>query len=491
MASQTHNKWTIGLIFANNKYLTAELFQSKVSANGTALKHKQIWTLERLDTTEYFSLKSCFNRYLSLESDGKVTGTAEEVGSDQKLTLETQQDGKVIIKSSHGRYFGGSGDDLSAFATSSDIRDGTSYLTVQLAIHPLVNLRNLNRRTYCHLVDNEIRCDEEIPWGSNALIVIEFHGGRYALRAANGDVLKCTGELDKKVNNDTLYTLVFCDGHVAFCDCQGKYLTVVGASATVQSRKHSIGKDEQFGLDDVHPQIRLAASNKKLVSIRGKLEVRANQPQDASSDTEIFQMEAVNRFDLSGNVKWAFLANTGKYFSATPGLKADLDTLADPSAQFEVEWQGPMIALKASNGNYVSVKANGKMSADSAELSRDCKLVFDLINHPILILRGKYGFVEEKGSSGILECNHSQYNIFSLENKNGAFNILGANGKYMGTDVDSVTIINDQPTEFYLEFKAHTHMAIRTRTGKLLQGSANGGFSPKKMSICSETLWEY
>ena len=487
MASQTL-KWTIGLIFANNKYLTAESFQSKVSANGSALKKKQIWTLERVDETDFFSLKSCFNRYLSLDSNGKVTGAAEEVGPDQKLTLETQQDGKVTIKSSHGRYFGGSGDDLSAFATNPDT---SNYFTLQLAIHPQVNLRNLNRRTYCHLVDNEIRCDEVIPWGYDALIVIEFHGGRYALRAANGEVLKRTGELVKEVNNDTLYTLVFCGSNVAFRDCQGKYLTAVGATATVQSRKGSIGRDEQFALEDSHPQIRLTASNGKLVSIRDKLEVRANQSQDASSDAEIFQMEAVDQSDRSGNVKWAFRTNTGKYFSSTPGLKADLDTLADPSAQFEVEWQGPMITLKASNGKYVSVKSNGKMSADSAELGENCKFVFELINRPILVLRGEHGFVGVKGSSGILECNRSQYDIFSLENKDGTFNIRGANGKYMGIDGDTVTIINDQPTDFYLELKAHTHMTIRMNTGKLLQGSSNGGFSAKGASICSATLWEY
>ena len=202
-------------------------------------------------------------------------------------------------------------------------------------------------------------------------------------------------------------------------------------------------------------------------------------------------MEAIDRSNYSGNVKWAFRANTGKYLSAVPGMKTELDTFDDPTAQFEVEWQGPMIALKASNGNYISIKSNGKISADSAEISENCKFVFEFVNRPILILRGEQGFVGVKGNSGILECNRSQYDVFSLENKDGNFHIRGISAKYMGVDGDTITMVNDKPTDFYLEFKAHTCLVIRTNTGMLLQGSANGGISPKGTNVCSATLWEY
>ena len=481
-------KWSLGLLNSANKYLTAETFQHKVTANGPALKKKQIWTLERVGEKKV-ALKSHLNRYLSIDKDGKVDAAAEEIGADQTLELITQADGKVAILSSYGRYLSGSGDSLSGFEQTIG---ATSLFIIHLAMHPQINLRNVNRRTYCHLVGNELRCDEEIPWGFDALIVLEFHGGKYALRAANGKVLKRTGELVDKVTPDSLYTIVFRNAQVAFEDNKGKYLTAVGAAANVQSRKDTIGKDELFVLEDSHPQFRLIASNGKLVSIRDGIEVRANQKQDDSEDTEIFQMEAVDRSDRSGNVKWAIHASNKKYWSSAPGLKADKDDYSDPCTHFEIEWRGPMIAMKGSNGKYVSVKSNGKMSADSAECTENCQFVFEFINRPLLVLRGEHGFVGVKGSSGILECNRSQYDIFSVTCNAGTFNIKGANDKYMGIDsAGYITITNDQPTDFYFELRAHTHMAIRAPNNNLLQGAQNGGFTPTGTTLSNSTLWEY
>ena len=226
----------------------------------------------------------------------------------------------------------------------------TNLFIIHLAMHPQINLYNVNRRTFCHLVENELRCKEVIPWGFDALITIEFHEGKYALRAANGKVLQRTGALVDAVNADSLYTIVFRDAQVAFRDCKGKYLTAVGAMATMQSRKDTIGKDERFLIMDSHPQMSFVASNTKLVSLRDGLEVRANQSQDDVQDTEIFQMEAVDRNDKSGNCKWAFRGNNKKYRSASPGIKADQDVI-DDRCQFEVEWHGPLIALKNTRHN--------------------------------------------------------------------------------------------------------------------------------------------
>ena len=452
------------------------------------MKKKQIWTLVRVGESKV-ALKSHLGCYLSIDKDGNVTAAAEEIGADQTLTLETNADGRVAIRSSYDRYLGGSGDTISGFDKTCE---ATNLFTIHLAMHPQINLYNVNRRTFCHLVENEIRCNEDIPWGYDALIIVEFHGGRYALRAANGKLLKRTGDLVDEMSDDTLYTIVFRDAQVAFKDHKGKYLTAVGAMAKVQSRKDTISKDELFVLMDSHPQVRLTASNAKLVSIRDGIEVRANQAQDNATDSEIFQMEAVDHEDKSGNCKWVFRGSNKKYWSATPGITADKDSIND-ATQFEVEWQGPMIALKASNGKYISVRSNGKMCADAGELVDDCKFVFEFINRPLLVLRGAYGFVGVKGGSGVLECNRSQYDIFYVTCVNGTFHIQGANGKYMGLDGDSNVIISaESPTDFYFELRAHTHMIIReTKTGRLLKGAQNGGFTGTGSDISSATLWEY
>lgn len=58
-------KWTMGLINSAGKYLTAETFQFKLTANGTSMRKKQIWALERVGGDNTVALKSCLGRYLS------------------------------------------------------------------------------------------------------------------------------------------------------------------------------------------------------------------------------------------------------------------------------------------------------------------------------------------------------------------------------------------------------------------------------------------
>ena len=480
-------EWTFGLLNSGNKYLTAETFQNKVTANGTTLKKKQIWKLVRQGSE--IALKSHAGKYLSIDKDGNVSASAEEVGADEMFLLVTQPDGKVAVQSlPHKRYLGGSGDAITGFDQTVST---TNLFTIHLAMHPQINLYNMCRRRFCHLAEGELRCSEEIPWGFDALITLEFHDGNYALRAANGKVLQRTGSLADQVSEDSLYTIVFRDAQVAFRDCKGKYLTAVGAMATMQSRKDTIGKDELFLLMDSHPQLSFVACNSKVVSLRDGLEVRANQAQDELTDKEIFQMEAVDCSDKSGNCKWAFRGYTTKYWSASPGIKADQESLTG-ACQFEVEWHGPLVAFKGDSGKYISAKSNGKMATDSKELTDECKFVFDFINRPLLVLRGTYGFVGVKGNSGTLECNRSHYDLFHVTCANGMFHIQGSNGKYMCVDgSNNVTVTSDTAVEFVFELRAHTHMVIRAPNGNYLQGAQNGAFTATGTAINSTTLWEY
>ena len=484
-------KWTFGLINSGSKYLTAEKFQSTVNCNGVTMKKKQIWTLENV-SAGVIALKSSFGKYLSSDSSGKLNAGGEEIGGDQKFAFETQDDGKVAIKNvTHGRYIGGSGDQLSCYDQSVD---GQNLYTLHLAMHPQINLRNVNRKTYVHLEDGELRCNEEIPWGYDSMLILEFYNGKYALRAADTKYLSRTGQLVDEVNKDSAFTLIFRESQVAFKDCNGKYLTAVGATGSMMSRKDTIGKDELFTLEDSHPQVRLIASNGKYVSTRDKVtgEVRANQGE--ATDSEIFQMEAVDRSDRSGNVKWAIHASNKQYWNVGDGhiLIANQKDFSAPTAQFTVEWMGPMIALKGSNGKYISVTSNGKMASNKDAVDDTCKFVFEFINRPILVLRGDFGFVGVKGASGILECNRSQYDVFGVESDAGTYKIKGANGKFWKIEGDQTLSVNgDSPTDFYFELRAHTHMCIMAN-GQYLKGIQNGGFTANGGSaVASNTLWEY
>lgn len=485
-------KWTMGLINSAGKYLTAETFQSKVTCNGSTLKKKQVWIMEKVGG-DVVALQSSARRYLSSDKDGKVDAAGEEIGPDQKFIFETQADGKVALRSeTHGRYLGGSGDDIRGFDQSVG---PTNLFTIHLAVHPQVNIRNVNRRTYMHLNEEsqELCCNEEIPWGYDAVIILEFHGGKYALRASNTMYLTRTGSLSEDITKDALFQIVFKGSQVAFQDCNNKYLTAVGASATVQSRKGTIGKDELFELMDSRPQVQLIASNGKYLSIREGIEVRAKQSD--VTDKEIFQMEPANLTDFSGNVKWSFRSCNKKLWNNS-GSSISSDAPGDgpvsETALFSVEWMGPLIALKASNGKYVSVKPNGQMAVNSATVEDNCKFVFEFINRPILVIKGEYGFVGVKGSSGTLDCNRSQYDVFGVVGNAGTYQIKGANGKYFRIEADNTLSINgDSPTDFFFELRAPSRMLIVTSTGKYLKGQQTGGFTATGDSIASNTLWEY
>ena len=483
-------KWTFGLINSANKYLTAETFQFKVTCNGNTLKKKQIWTLEREGENEV-AIKSHLGRYLTADRNGKLDASGEEIGDDQRFEFITQEDGKIAIRNiKHGRYIGGTGDQLTGY----DKEIGpTNLFTIHLAMHPQINLRSVNRRTYCHLEENEIRCNEEIPWGYDAMIILEFHGGKYAIRAANQKYLSRTGDLvnASDLGPNSLYTLVFRNAQVAFRDCKGKYLTAVGASATVQSRKETIGKDELFVLEDSHPQVRLIAANGKYVSIRDGVEVRANQ--GSFTDSELFQMEAVDRTDRTGTVKWAFHSKNKKYWHSAGTIVSDKEDFKSPASHFDIVWMGPMIALRALNGKYVTVKPNGQMAATSPEITDQCKFVFEFLNRPILVLRGEFGFVGVKGASGILECNRSHYDLIVVEGSAGSYQLRGVSGKYWKVESDGTLSVNgDKPVDFYFELRAHTHMCILTPNGQYIKGEQNGGFSASGgNTISSATLWEY
>ena len=482
-------QWTAGFINAAGRYLTAESFQFKVNANGQNMKKKQIWILEKIGDEE-IGLKSAVGRYLGCDRDGNVSGDSEEIGPDNTFTLLSHEDGRVAIKNTtHNRYLGGSGDHLSC--SDKDI----AYWTLQLAMSPQINLRSVNRKTYAHLSDDgrEVRVNEEIAWGYDASINLEFYDGKYAIRAANALYVNCKGRLDDSVSKSSLYTLVFRGTRVAFRDYSGSYLTAVGAHATLMSRKDTIGKDELFTFEDTNPQITLIAYNRKYVSVRmGREEVRANQAE--ITDDEIFQLEAADRNDMSGNVKWLIRSKSGKYWNCGDTLLNSSVDGKDANCQFSIEWMGPMVCLKATNGKYLTVKSNGQLGASSVEAIDSCKFVVELVNHPIITLRGQHGFVGVKGSSSVLECNRSQYDIFRMAANAGTYSFKGANGKYWEMmENNGFALKGDAPTEFFVEIRAHTRMCILSaQNGQYIKGEQNGAFTATGgQTVSASTLWEY
>lgn len=259
-----NDSYHIGLVNCSNKYLTAESFGFQVNASGVNLKKKQIWLIEQ-DSGHVF-LKSHLGRYLTADKNGRVSGEAEERESDAQFTISYQPDGKLALRSTHDRYLGGVEDQIQCFATK--ITETESW-TMQLAIHPQINLLHAVRKRYAHLNEDELQVTEDIPWGQDALITLEFNHGSYALLASNGHYLTSDGTLVKNLTEKGQFLIEFHAGKVAFRTREGKFLTCSGNKGKIQaSKKDTAGRDEFFVMSDNHPQCILTAQNERMVSIR-------------------------------------------------------------------------------------------------------------------------------------------------------------------------------------------------------------------------------
>ena len=147
------------------------------------------------------------------------------------------------------------------------------------------------RKCYAKLDEDEIHIDEIIPWGSEAILCVEYlnQHQRYCIRSSNGLYFHRDGNLSEKQTDDTLFTIELHKGYVTFKDAHQCYLTAVGPLGMMTTRNGTAGKDEQFLLEESKLQISLVAPNGKLVSIKQGIDLSANQhEQDQSS---IFQLE--------------------------------------------------------------------------------------------------------------------------------------------------------------------------------------------------------
>ncbi|XP_065181160.1 fascin-like [Sycon ciliatum] len=484
-------QWTMGLINASGKYLTAETFGFKITANGANMKVKQIWTLETKSGDDQFVyLRSPHKRYLSANEKGEVSASSEEMNENERFIFLPQADGRCALKSPHGYYFGGSGDQLSCFTkTISE----TELWTVHLSMHPQINLRNVQRKCYAHLVGDELHVDEEVPWGADAMLTLEFvrDSGRYRLLASNNKYLTCGGQLTEDASKpETCFQLEFHGSTIAFKDCNGKYLAGVGSKGTLQSRRDVVDKDERFVLEDSHPQATIIAANGRAASITRGTEVAASMSEDEVGDKETFQFEINKETN-----KWSVRASSKNYWTAAGATIQATAAQRDDACWYDVKWDGQYIMLQTCSGKFVTMKPNGTLATNGEDGDDPkCRFIFTLINRPILVLRGEYGFIQPKsGKSGRYDCNRSGYEVLKMSATRGVYTLVGANGKPWGMDEATKSFSADGDADFNvsLELVRHTRMLIKCPNGSYLRGESNGLLGATGAGLDKETLWEY
>lgn len=472
-------KYKFGLRNAAGKYLTMESFGNKVNANGSSLKAKQVWTLEQEDS--FVFLKSHKGFYLATDKNGNVTGDNDEKGNDEKFEVDVQSDGRWALKSvPYGRYLSGLGDDRLTCSASS-VGENELWM-IHLAIHPQVCIKSVQRSKYAHLEDGELRFNELVPWGSDAVISMVFDEGRYALQVSDGRYVTLDGNMVDTITNEARFVIAFKEGHLALRDNNGCYLTpAAGNGAVKKSSKSSIGKAQYLLLEDSPPQGVFYASDGRLASTRQGADVSANQkkgsPEEGEfSDKEIFQLEFV-----TDAKRWAIRTVENEYWflANNSGIqaKSGIDPKKDNSAHFEFDYVDGKTAIKASNGKYIFTKPAGHLYATSASVDEKEKFTFQCINRPLLALKSHHGFIASRGSTK-LECNRSNYDMFRVVFTDAGYTIAkGSSYWNLDPSDNNAVLLGPSPTPFSLEFQGRSKLCIRAPNGKYLKSEQNGIFS--------------
>lgn len=483
-------QWHVGLLNSQFKYLTAETFGCKVNANGTALKKKQLWSLEAYGDDDGICLKSHLDKYLAVDQFGNVTCDSEVKEGGVKFFVTIAEDGSgrwALRNAIRGYYLGASTDKLVCTAKAP----GPAELwTVHLAARPQVNIRSVGRRRYARISSTleEVQVDANTPWGEDTLFTLEFQDGKYAIHTCTNRYVQNDGKLVDSCLPDCLYTLEFHSGYLALRDNQARYLSPIGSKAILRTRSQTVTKDELFTLEDSIPQAAFVAFNGKYVSVKQGIDVTANQ--DEISDHETFQLE----FDKYTK-RWYIRTMQDKYWTleSSAGIQAKADK-GTSNSLFSLVWQPEgSVAFIANNGKYVAAKKSGHLFANSDKVDETERFFFYLINRPTLVLKCEQGYVGYKSTSAPkLECNKASYETIHVEkDEKGICFFRGTNNKYWNVSGDGISVDSDSPQGFYIELREPSKLCIKTYDGCYVNAEKNGSFKATGTDPNTATLWEY
>ena len=484
----------IGLVNHAGKYLTAETFGFKVNASGASFRKKQLWSLEQEEAGVVY-LKSHLGRYLTTDKQGVLSCDSEDRCEGGQFELVYHKDGRWAFQSKLNKCF--------FSATEDNVRCGEMVATdvehwhIRLDLHPQLNLYNVNRKRFAHLHEGngKLQCDEVIPWGADALITLEYIKGKYAFKSSDNRYLTKDGSLvktDKPGENvNALFTLEIHSEGMAFKDNDGKYLTAVAKEATLQTKNTKVSKDEMFILRDSHPQVCLTAKNGKKISSKQGVDLSAKQ--DEVTDCEIFQLEFHKK-----SSQWRFRSSSDILWSVAPSGGVQVNkTSESPDSLFAIEWyENGQVALKSTNGKYVTARPNGSLYATADSVSENEKYHMTIVNRPTLVLRCDHGFVGFKcPNNPRIECNKANHDTITLEHdngKNGEYYLTGHNGKYWDLNTESMLdAVSEEPKAFRLQFEGQSRFAIKAPNGCFIKAEQNGIMCAKVIDVTEATLWEY
>lgn len=216
------------------------------------------------------------------------------------------------------------------------------------------------------------------------------------------------------------------------------------------------------------------------------VDVTANQLE--AEDTEIFQMEYI------ADNKVAFKTNTNKYWMmGTKGAITATSSEVKSEAQFDLEWSGEKIALKASNGKYLSPKMSGALVASAEAVDEKEKFFLGIVNRPLLVLRGEFGYIGMRSGMNKVECNRGNYDVLGLVFEDNYYKIKAKNGKFFALDDGNGVIASgDDGESFAILLQDTKHMSIKAvKNGMFLRGDQSGGLKATAAEVDKNCIFEH
>ena len=210
----------------------------------------------------------------------------------------------------------------------------------------------------------------------------------------------------------------------------------------------------------------------------------ANQLE--AEDTEIFQME------YTSDNKVAFKTITNKYWiMGAKGAITATSSEVKSEAEYDLEWIDNKIALKASNGKYLSPKLSGALVASADAVDEKEKFVLGIINRPLLVLRGEFGYIGMRGNK--VECNRGNYDVLNLIFEDNYYKIKAKNGKFFALDDgNNVVAAGDDGDNFAIVLKDTKHMYLKAvKNGMYLQGDQSGSLKATADKVGKNCIWEH
>lgn len=570
---------TVGLINGQYKYLTAETFGFKINANGSALKKKQLWSIEAYPLSdedapavndssdlldqEHVAIKSHLNCYLAVDAYGNVTCESSDLHSGARFTITicsmtTSGEGEQIFWAfrnvDRGYFLGCTSDGMINCAAKVPQSRGELWHIhlVPARGASMFALKSAGRKRFArfvqpidgpndemmHKLTEQVQVDSTDAWGSDTLFQFKYYeGGKYALLTSNCKYITCEGTcvnwspvspsangsngIIVKTNQvppvESLFSIEYHGGSIAFRDHNGRYLAAVGRSAVLRTRSNTVSRDELFTFEPAPLQVALRADfNCRFVSIKQGIDVSANQ-SDISSKHETFQLEYFEESDT-----WAVKSHEGKYWS--PGAASAIqvsERQVSAASHFKVLWsEDGTCTLAASNSSgqfdehtakWVCARKSGQLCFSSTD---PVGFHMMLMNRRTLNLRplNGTGFLGLKSpGSGKIECNKITPDSLIVEYANNEsangeqecelFNCCylrmpAASNKYISL-LDANAIIADSTSkncaqQFILEVRSGSGIAIRLYENvSYLNLNKQGSLTIAPCHPADATLWEF